>query len=391
MQAESYLSRGVSPTKEDVHKAIKSQSKGIFPGAFCKILEDHIGDPEYCSAMHADGAGTKSTLAYIYYKENGDASVFRGISQDSLVMNVDDLLCIGAVENFIVSNTIGRNAHRVDAAILKELIEGYSSFADDMAKYNVHMIMAGGETADIGDLVSTVVVDSTIYVRLPRKNVISCENIRPGNVIVGLSSSGKAIYEDSENSGIGSNGLTAARHVVLCKDYAQRYPETFSNTIDFHKVYCGKYRFEDLLPGSTQTVGQALLSPTRTYAPVVKEVLSKYFNSIHGMIHCTGGGQVKCKSFGKKLHYIKDNLFKTPPIFELIKNESDIKPKEMYQIFNMGHRMEFYCDPEAANEIIGVAKKYNIDAKIVGRVEENTAGDGNKVTIMSDNNVFEYV
>lgn len=391
MSSESYLSRGVSPTKEDVHKAIINQSHGIFPGAFCKIIEDIMGDVNYCTAMHADGAGTKSLLAYIYYKETGDASIFRGISQDSIVMNIDDLLCIGDVNNFIVSNTIGRNAHRIDGNILKEIIEGYEDFAKNMKKYNVNMVLAGGETADVGDLVSTVIVDSTVFVRLMRNRVINCANIRKGDVIVGLSSTGKASYEDSCNSGISSNGFTAARHLTLDKYYAEKYPETFSNTIEIEKVYCGKYKLEDKLPNSDQTVGQALLSPTRTYAPIIREILTNKFDSIHGIIHCTGGGQAKCKSFGNSLHYIKDNLFKTPPIFELIKNESEIKQKEMYQIFNMGHRLEIYCDSNSSKEIIEISKKYNVEAQVIGRVEatdDNTCN--NKVTIFDGNNEYIY-
>lgn len=392
MSTEAYLNRGVSPTKEDVHKAIANQSQGIFPGSFCKIIEDTMGNPDYCTAMHADGAGTKSILAYLHFKETGDTSVFRGIAQDSIVMNIDDLLCVGDANNFVVSNTIGRNAHRINGMILKEIIEGYEDFANNMKKYNVNMIMAGGETADIGDLVSTVIVDSTVFVRILRNKVINCANIKPGNVIVGLASSGKATYENSFNSGISSNGFTAARHLILCKDYAIKYPETFSNTIDMGNVYCGKYKMADKLPNSSQTVGQALLSPTRTYLPIIREVISKHFDSINGIIHCTGGGQVKCKSFGSKLHYIKDNLFDIPAIFELIKNESEITSKEMYQVFNMGHRLEIYCDSNSANDIIEISQKYNVEAKIIGRVEANCDDNyNNKVTIIDGDNEYIYV
>lgn len=390
MNAEAYLSRGVSPTKDDVHKAIANESKGLFPGAFCKIVEDIAGDEQYCTLMHADGAGTKSILAYIYYKETGDASVFRGISQDSLVMNIDDLLCVGAVENFFVSNTIGRNAHRIEGSILKELIEGYNGFARKLGEYGVNVVLTGGETADVGDIVSTIIADSTVFVRLERKKVIDCANIKAGDVIVGLASYGKATYEDSYNSGIGSNGLTAARHLVLAKEYASKYPETYSHTIEESKVFCGKYRMSDQLPGGCQTVGEALLSPTRTYAPVIREVLASHFASIHGIIHCTGGGQVKCRNFGYGLHYIKDQLFPVPPIFALIGQEADIKPAEMYQVFNMGHRMEIYCDGSSAADIIEISRKYGIEAKIVGRVEANGSSETNKVTISDGINEYTY-
>ncbi len=388
MSAESYLSRGVSPTKEDVHKAISNQPRGIFPGAFCMLVDDLYGDMDHCIAMHADGAGTKSSLAYIYYKETGDKNVFCNIAQDSIVMNIDDLLCVGAIDGFIVSNTIGRNAHRIDGAILKEIIEGYDKFRNTLKKYDISILMAGGETADLGDLVSTVIVDSTVYVRLLREKVVNCANICPDDVIVGLASFGKAIYENSCNSGIGSNGFTAARHLILSKYYAEKYPETFSNTIDFDKVYCGNYKMDDVLPGSSQTVGEALLSPTRTYAPIIRDILVKYSDSVHGIIHCTGGGQVKCKSFGDKLHYIKDHLFDSPAIFKLIKNESTISQKEMYQIFNMGHRMEIFCNSSVVGHLIDISKSYNVDAKVIGRVEKSF--NGNKVTIKHNGEIFDY-
>ncbi|HEY8464409.1 MAG TPA: AIR synthase-related protein [Bacillota bacterium] len=390
MPAESYLSRGVSPTKDDVKSAIIGQTKGIFPGAFCKILPDPLGDPEYCVAMHADGAGTKSAVAYLGYKENANPSYFRGIAQDSLVMNLDDLICIGAVDNFLVSNTIGRNAHRIDQAVLKNVIDGYQEFIDSMKPYGITITMSGGETADVGDLVATIIVDSTVFVRFHRKKVIDCDRIQPGDVIVGLASFGQASYERSVNSGIGSNGLTAARHLLLAHDYATKYPETYSPTIEMSKVYCGRYQFNDHLPGSSQTVGEALLAPTRTYLPVIKKVLETLADKIHGMIHCTGGGQVKCKSFGKGLHYIKDRLFPTPPIFAAIKAQGEIKPFEMYQIFNMGHRLEVYCDRETASQIIAIAEKYQVEAKVVGQVEPNEDPRENKVTVRHEGEEYSY-
>jgi phosphoribosylformylglycinamidine cyclo-ligase len=390
MPAESYLSRGVSPTKDDVKSAITGQTKGVFPGAFCKIIADPMGDPEYCAAMHADGAGTKSTLAYIRYRETGEPSCFKGIAQDSIVMNLDDLICIGAVDRFLVSNTIGRNAHRIDQAVLKNVIDGYQEFVDQMKPYGVNITLSGGETADVGDLVATIIVDSTAFVRLHRNQVVNCDRIQTGDLIVGLASYGQASYESSYNSGIGSNGLTAARHLLLAHDYAVRYPETYSPTIEPSKVYCGHYRFTDLLPGSRQTAGEAILSPTRTYLPIIKEVLTQHFGAIHGMVHCTGGGQTKCQSFGRGLHYLKDNLFATPPLFKAIQAQGEIKPAEMFQVFNMGHRLELYCDQTTAARVIAIAQKFNVDAQIIGRVLANEAPDRNKVTIVHDGKEYNY-
>ena len=380
MSAEQYQKRGVSPTKEDVHKAISGQDKGLFPGAFCKIVEDPAGDPAFCSVMHADGAGTKSALAYIRYRETGDANAFGGTAQDSIVMNVDDLLCVGALGGFVVSNTIGRNAHRVGGDAVKALIEGYAAFAESMAGHGISMFPAGGETADVGDLVNTVIVDSTVFVRLRRDRVVDCADIRAGDAIVGLSSTGRAVYEKAENSGIGSNGLTAARHLMLSKYYAEKYPETFSATLDMADVYCGRFRMEDVLPGSSMTVGDALLSPTRTYAPIVKDVLENAFGEVHGIVHCTGGGQKKCVSFGSGLHYVKDNPFPVPPLFAAIRESGNMELDEMYQIFNMGHRMEIYCDPQAADAIAAISQKYGVEARVVGRVEKSRDGK-NAVTI----------
>jgi phosphoribosylformylglycinamidine cyclo-ligase len=390
MPAESYLSRGVSPTKDEVKKAIVGQSAGVFPGAFCKIIADPLGDPKYCAAMHADGAGTKSALAYLWYRETGDPSCFKGIAQDSMVMNLDDLICIGAVDRFLVSNTIGRNAHRIDQAVLKNVIEGYQEFIEQMKPYGINITMTGGETADVGDLVATIIVDSTAFVRLRRKQVVDCARIQAGDLIVGLASFGQAAYEKSANSGIGSNGLTAARHLLLAHDYAIHYPETYSPTIEPAKVYCGNYRLTDSLPGSPQSVGAAILSPTRTYLPIIKEVLTQHWEAIHGMIHCTGGGQTKCKSFGHGLHYLKDNLFETPPLFKAIQAQGEIKPAEMFQVFNMGHRLEVYCDPDAAVRMIDIANKYNVDAQIVGRVLANDQPEQNKVTIVHEGEEYSY-
>lgn len=388
--AEAYLSRGVSPTKDDVHAAIKKQDKGLYPGAFCKIIEDIAGDDKFCSIVHADGAGTKSIIAYLYYKETGDASVFKGIAQDSLIMNIDDMLCVGAVDNFIVSNTIGRNAHRINKDIIREVIEGYSSVIEELKKFGVNVNMAGGETADVGDLVATIIADSTAVARLSKKQVIDCDNIEAGDVIVGLASFGQATYEKSYNSGIGSNGLTAARHSLLSSEYKEKYPESYSSTIQDENVYSGIYKLTDKLPNSNQTVGEALLSPTRTYAPVIKEVLKKEGANIHALIHCTGGGMVKCIKFGKKVTYIKDDLFEIPPIFEAIRTVDDIPMKEMFQIFNMGHRMEVYCKKEKAQSIIDIAKKFNIDAKIIGRVEKNETSENNTVIIKHKGETYTY-
>ncbi|MDD6800676.1 MAG: AIR synthase-related protein [Firmicutes bacterium] len=387
--SDAYLSRGVSSTKDDVHRAIEKIDKGEFAGAFCKLIKDPYGSPDWCAAMHADGAGTKSALAYIKYNETGDFSAFSDIAQDSLVMNLDDLLCVGATDGFVMSNTIGRNAHRVDGKAIRSIIEGYETFLTKMKRYGVNITMSGGETADVGDLVSTLIVDSTFFVRMRRSDVVDCGNIVPGDVIVGFASFGKAVYEDKYNSGIGSNGLTAARHLLLSKYYAEKYPETYSPTIDISKVYCGKYRFEDKLPGSEQTVGDAILSPTRTYAPIVREALNSFRSEIHGMVHCTGGGQVKCRNFGNGIHYIKDNLFDVPPLFCAISENGDISQKEMYQVFNMGHRLEMYCSEKTAGELIGIAAKYGVDAKIVGYTEKS-GSTLNAVTIKADGKIYEF-
>lgn len=388
--AESYLSRGVSPTKDDVKKAVANQDKGVFPGAFCKLIEDLAGDPEYCTAIHADGAGTKSSVAYIAYRETGDLKWFKGIAQDSLVMNTDDLACVGAIEKLSLSNTIGRNAHRVDGKCIAAVIEGYNDIVGKLQDMGFDLSMCGGETADVGDLVRTLIVDSTIVTRVARKNVINAANIKPGHVIVGVASFGQATYEDSYNSGVSSNGLTAARHMLLCKDYLKEYPESVSETIPEDKVYCGKFRLSDKLPNSEQTIAEAILSPTRTYLPVIRDVLEKYRESISGIIHCTGGGQAKCRDFGKNIRIVKDNLFSFPPIFQAIYESGEIPMKEMFQVFNCGHRIEFYCDESVAQGIIDIAGKYNIEARIVGRVEALPEGSENQVVIRNNGEEFIY-
>lgn len=390
MSAQSYLSRGVSPTKDDVKKAVANQSKGVFPGAFCKLIEDIAGDDDYCVAIHADGAGTKSSVAYLMYKETGSYDWFEGLAQDSLVMNTDDLACVGCYENMVLSNTIGRNAHLVDGKAISKVIDGYNKAIDKLEKNGVSIKMCGGETADVGDLVRTLIVDSTIVARIKRSEVISAANIKPGNVIVGLASSGQATYEDSYNSGMSSNGLTAARHMLLSKYYYENYKESFSDTIPENKAYCGKYRLTDNLPGTDITVGQAILSPTRTFLPVIVPVLKKYRSSISGIIHCTGGGQAKCRDFGSNIRIVKDNLFELPPLFQAIYESGEIPMKEMFQVFNCGHRIEFYCDESVAEGIIEIAKSFNVDARIVGHVEALEQAGPNEVIIRNNNEEYLY-
>ncbi len=387
--SEAYMSRGVSSTKEEIHRAIEKQDKGVFAGAFCKLIPDPCGDPDYCAVMHADGAGTKASLAYLKFRETGDFSAYHDIAQDSMVMNLDDVMCVGATGPFVLSNTIDRNAHRVDGNAIRAVIDGYSDFIARMRDFGVEITMSGGETADVGDLASTLIVNSTLFVRMRRDQVIDCDRIRPGDVIVGFASYGQARYEDRYNAGMGSNGLTAARHLLLCHEYASKYPESYSDTIDQSKVYCGPYRLEDPLPGSPVSVGDAMLSPTRTYAPVVKEILRNARDGVHGMIHCTGGGQVKCRNFGRGVHYIKDHLFPVPPLFSAIAENADISQKEMYQVFNMGHRLEVFCPPEYANKIIEAGQKFGVPAQIVGRVEASE-DERNHVTVRVGNETFRY-
>jgi phosphoribosylformylglycinamidine cyclo-ligase len=390
MKAESYLSRGVSPTKDDVKKAVAGQAKGIFPGAFCKLIPDLAGAPDWCSAVHADGAGTKSSAAYLMYRETGDPAWFGGIAQDSLVMNTDDLLCVGAVDRFLISNTIGRNAHRVDADCLAAIIGGYDRIISQLGRIGINLTMTGGETADVGDLVRTVICDSTVVVRLPRANVIDASRIKPGQVIVGLASFGQTVYEQRENSGIGSNGLTAARHMLLHKDYLSQYPESCSDTLPLDKAYCGAWHLQDRLPGSSLTVGEAILSPTRTYLPVIRDILPAVSGKISGIIHCTGGGQVKCRDFGHGIRYVKDNLFPAPPVFRAIRDSGEIGESELYQIFNMGHRLEIYCDESAAYTIIDICGRHHLPARKVGYTEASADGQTNEVMISGEGKVFHY-
>ena len=390
MSAESYLSRGVSPTKDDVKAAVKNQSKGVFPGAFCKLIEDLAGDPEYCTAIHADGAGTKSSVAYLMYKETGSYDWFKGLAQDSLVMNTDDLACCGVTENLMLSNTIGRNAHRVDGKAIAKVIEGYDEIIAKLASQGINITMCGGETADVGDLVKTLIVDSTLVARAKRSEVINAANIKPGNVIVGLASSGQATYEDKYNSGMSSNGLTAARHMLLNKYYFENYKESFSDTLGEDKAYCGKYRLTDNLPGTDITVGEAILSPTRTFLPVISKVLASYRENVYGIIHCTGGGQAKCRDFGTGVRYVKDNMFELPPLFQAIYESGEIPMKELYQVFNCGHRIEFYVDEAAASGIIDIASSFNIEAKVIGHVEMSSNGNTNEVIIKSQGEEYVY-
>lgn len=389
MSAESYLSRGVSPTKDDVKAAVKNQDKGVFPGAFCKLVEDIAGDSNYCTAIHADGAGTKSSLAYLMYRETGDLSYFAGIAQDSLVMNTDDLACVGITNDFYLSNTIGRNAHRVSGAAIAEVIKGYDQIIAALGETGVKVHMTGGETADVGDLVQTLIVDSTITSRVARADVISAANIKPGLSIVGLASFGKTSYESKENAGMGSNGLTASRHLLLHHDYYEKYPETYSPTIDEDKVYCGPYHVKDILPGTKMMVGDAILSPTRTYLPVLNVIYSLYREHIVGAIHCTGGGQVKCLDFGSGVRYVKDNLFSMPPIFKAIFEAGNIPAKEMYQVFNMGHRLELFVPDALVPAIIEVAAGFNLLAQKIGYTEASSSAT-NEVLIKSELGEFSY-
>lgn len=389
--SSEYLDRGVSATKDDVHRAIAKQSAGEVPGAFCKVIPDPAGDPSMVGVMHADGAGTKSSVAYLLYAESGDPSAFRGIAQDALVMNTDDLLCVGAITGFLVSNTIGRNAHRVKGDVIAAVIDGYESCAQMLRDHGVDITLTGGETADVGDLVRTIIADSTVFARVPRAAVRDFSRVEPGDVIVGLSSTGRAKYESDENSGIGSNGLTLARHALLAHSYASRFPESFSETIAIDKVYCGKYQLSDTLPGTSRNVAWGLLSPTRTYLPIVRALLTSELSpQISGILHCSGGGQTKCRGFGRGLHYVKDSLFAAPPLFRAIQDSAGIPGREMYQVFNMGHRLELYARPSAAQAIIDASTKLGVDAKIVGRIERNAGSDANRVTIGANGESYEY-
>jgi phosphoribosylformylglycinamidine cyclo-ligase len=386
-----YNQRGVSAGKEDVHNAIKNIDKGIYPQAFCKIIPDILGnDSSYCNIMHADGAGTKSSLAYIYWKETGDASVWKGIAQDAIIMNLDDLLCVGATDNILLSSTIGRNKNLISGEVIAEIINGTEEILAELREMGIGIYSTGGETADVGDLVRTIIVDSTVTCRMKRDDVISNHRIQDGDVIVGLASFGKATYEKEYNGGMGSNGLTSARHDVFNKFIATKYPESFDPAVPEELVFAGSKSLTDTIDignGEFKTAGKLVLSPTRTYAPVIKKVLDSYRSQIHGMVHCSGGAQTKVLHFVENLHIIKDNLFPLPPLFKLIQQESGTDWQEMYKVFNMGHRMEIYVSPEIAEDIIRISKSFGIDAQIVGRVE---AAESKKVTIHSAFGTFEY-
>ncbi|MFJ1328561.1 AIR synthase related protein [Capnocytophaga canimorsus] len=387
--SKRYAQRGVSAAKDEVHKAIKNIDKGLFPKAFCKIVPDFLThDEEYCLVMHADGAGTKSSLAYMYWKETGDLSVWKGIAQDALIMNIDDLLCVGAVNDIMLSSTIGRNKNLVSGEVISAIINGTEALIDELKKHGVTIHSTGGETADVGDLVRTIIVDSTVTARLKRSQVIDNANIQAGDVIVGLASFGQATYETQYNGGMGSNGLTSARHDVFEKYLAQKYPESFDAALPETLVYSGSKKLADSVKGSPIDAGKLVLSPTRTYAPIIKKILEKYDASqIHGMIHCSGGAQTKILHFVDNLHIIKDNLFEVPPLFKLIQEESKTDWKEMYQVFNCGHRMELYVNKAIAEDIIAISKSFNVDARIVGRVETS---DRKQLTIKSEYGIFEY-
>ena len=391
-----YMMRGVSAAKEDVHNAIKNIDKGLYPQAFCKIIPDILGgDPEYCNIMHADGAGTKSSLAYMYWKETGDMSVWKGIAQDAIVMNTDDLLCVGAVDNILVSSTIGRNKHLIPGDVISAIINGTDELLAELRQMGIGIWPTGGETADVGDLVRTIIVDSTVTCRMKRKDVINNANIRPGDVIVGLSSTGQATYEKRYNGGMGSNGLTSARHDVFSKYLAEKYPESYDHAVPFDLVYSGKYKLTDsvpyteALPQSTvlPDMGSLVLSPTRTYAPVIKRLLDEMRPEIHGMVHCTGGAQTKVLHFvNENCRVIKDNMFPVPPLFKAIQDCSGTDWHEMYQVFNMGHRMEIYVHPDMASQVIDISKSFNIDAQVVGHIEEAPRS----LTIHSEFGTFTY-
>ena len=382
-----YLQRGVSSGKEEVHQAIKNLDKGLFPGAFCKVLPDMLtGDPEYCMVMHADGAGTKSSLAYIYWKETGDISVWKGIAQDAIVMNLDDLLCVGITGDILLSSTIGRNKNKIPGEVITALIDGTEEILSELRELGISIYSTGGETADVGDLVRTVIVDSTVIARSRRSDIIE-NRILPGNVIVGLSSSGQSSYERTYNGGMGSNGLTSARHDVFGQYLARKYPESYDPDVPAGLVYSGSLTLTEMIAGVGLDAGKLVLSPTRTYAPVVKEVLERYRDSIHGMIHCSGGAQTKVLHFAQKLHIIKDNLFPVPPLFRLIQEESGTPWKEMYQVFNMGHRFELYTEESVADEIIQLAGSYGIDARVVGRCE---ASPQTQLTITGEQGTYQY-
>jgi phosphoribosylformylglycinamidine cyclo-ligase len=386
-QTTKYSQRGVSSKKEDVHRAIKDFDRGLFPNAFCKVLPDILGGAEdYCNIMHADGAGTKSSLAYMYWKETGDYSVWKGIAHDALIMNVDDLLCVGVTDNILMSSTIGRNKLKIPGDVLVHLLKGFDETIEELARWGVHVYLTGGETADVGDLVRTIIVDSTVICRMKRTEVIETR-IQPGDVIIGFASSGKAVYEHEYNSGIGSNGLTSARHDIFVNYLADKYPESYDDLIPKSLVYTGKYQLTQSIPGLDLDAGKLVLSPTRTYAPLIKRVIDKFRPEIHGMIHCSGGGQTKVLKFISNLHVIKDSLFELPPLFRMIQESSGTDWDEMYEVYNMGHRFEIYTRETVAGEIIKLAGEMDIEARIIGRVESYS---GHRVTIKSPHGTFTY-
>ena len=387
MSNQRYDLRGVSASKEDVHNAIKNVDKGLYPKAFCKIIPDVLGgDPDYCNIMHADGAGTKSSLAYAYWRETGDLSVWKGIAQDALIMNIDDLLCVGATDNILLSSTIGRNKMLIPGEVIAAIINGTEELLSELRELGVNIISTGGETADVGDLVRTIIVDSTVTCRMRRADVINNANIKGGDVIVGLASSGQATYEKEYNGGMGSNGLTSARHDVFAKYIAEKYPETFDKNVPDDLVYSGKVGLTDAVEGVPCDAGKLVLSPTRTYAPVIKKLLDAMRPKIHGMVHCSGGAQTKIMHFVEGKHVIKDNLFPIPPLFKLIQEQSGTDWKEMYKVFNMGHRMEIYLSPENAQKVIDISRSFNIDAQVIGHIEEGKKS----LTIKSEYGTFDY-
>ena len=389
-EKDMYSQLGVSSKKEDVHKAIQSIDKGLFPGAFCKIVRDVGMRDDYCSIFHSDGAGTKASLAYMYYKETNKISVFSGIVRDAIVMNIDDMLCVGATGNFFITNNIGRNRRFISGEVISRLIKEYFTYSEKLSKFGLNIVMCGGETADVGDIIKTLLIDASVFTSMKREDVINAENIKAGDVIIGLASDGQASYEDEFNSGIGSNGLTLARHGVLSHVYYKKFTECYDQNLDEQFVFFGNYQLTDKIKGLNLNVGEALLSPTRTYAPLLLEVLKKYREEIHGIIHNTGGAQTKILNFGKGINYLKNNLFKIPKIFEIIKKSSEILWKEMYQVFNMGHRMEICCDELIAKEIINIAKKYNIESKIIGQCEKSSYKNKNQLEIKSEFGSFNY-
>ena len=385
---DRYMQRGVSSSKEDVHNAIKNIDKGLFPQAFCKIIPDILGnDPAYCNIMHADGAGTKSSLAYLYWKETGDISVWRGIAQDAIIMNTDDLLCVGAVDNILISSTIGRNKNLIPGEVIAEIINGTEEVLEMLRSHGISIYSTGGETADVGDLVRTIIVDSTVACRMKREDIISNDRITEGDVIVGFASYGQASYENKYNGGMGSNGLTSARHDVFAKIFSEKYKESYDPAVPSELVYSGKYSVTDNFQQLPVNVGKLVLSPTRTYAPIVKELLKELRKHIHGMVHCSGGGQTKILHFVNDLHIVKDNLFNTPPLFQLIQEQSGTDWKEMYKVFNMGHRLEVYVKEHYSQLLIDISKSFNIDAQIIGRVEKTK---GKRLTIKSNHGIFTY-